>query len=44
MRGYRAYILGLDGHVVDRVDLQCDSDREAIRLTKQLVDAGSWID
>lgn len=38
MEGYRAYILGFDGHVRNRVDLICDDEAEAIRLAKQLVD------
>lgn len=36
MEGYRAYILGPDGHVQDRVDIECNDEAEAIRLTKQL--------
>jgi hypothetical protein len=35
---YRAYILGPDGHIQNRVELRCDDDVEAIRLAKQLVD------
>jgi hypothetical protein len=38
MQGYRAYIMGLDGHVQSRVDIRCDDEAEAIRLAKQLVD------
>lgn len=38
-KGYRAFILGPDGHVQNRVDLTCDDDAEAIRLAKQLVDS-----
>ena len=38
MEGYRAYILGDDGHVLDRVDLNCDNDAEATRLARQLLD------
>ncbi|WFU19956.1 hypothetical protein [Bradyrhizobium sp. CB3481] len=37
-QGYRAFILGDDGHVEGRVDLQCSSDSEAIRMARQLVD------
>ena len=29
--------MGPDGHVQNRVDLQCDDDVEAIKLAKQLV-------
>jgi hypothetical protein len=38
MEGYRAYILGADGHVENRVDLMCEDEAEATRLAKQLVD------
>lgn len=38
MKGYRAYILGEDGRVQNRVDPVCDDEAEAIRLAKQLVD------
>jgi hypothetical protein len=38
MQDYRAYIMGPDGHVQNRVDLQCADDVEAIKLAKQLVD------
>ena len=38
MEGYRAYILGPDGVVQNRIDLSCDNDAEATRLAKQLVD------
>ena len=35
---YRAYIMGPDGHIQNRVELRCDADVEAIRLAKQVVD------
>ena len=38
MHGYRAYILGLDGHIQDRIDLFCTNDDEAKERAKQLVD------
>jgi hypothetical protein len=38
LHGYRAYILGPDGHVQGRVDLLCENDAVAIQLAKQLVD------
>ena len=38
MQGYRAYIIGENGHVENRVDLQCEDEAEARRLAKQLVD------
>jgi hypothetical protein len=31
---YRAYIMGPDGHIENRVELRCDDDVEAIRLAK----------
>jgi hypothetical protein len=37
MQEYRAFILGPDGHVKNRVDLRCADEAEAIRLAKQLV-------
>jgi hypothetical protein len=38
MQDYRAYFVGPDGHVQNRVDLRCADDVEAIRLAKQLFD------
>jgi hypothetical protein len=38
MKGYRAYIVDPDGHIENRVDLNCEDEEEAIRLAKQLVD------
>ena len=38
MQDYRAYFVGPDGHVQNRVDLRCADDAEAIRLAKQLFD------
>jgi hypothetical protein len=38
MKDYRAYIMGPDGHVQNRVDLRCEDDVEAIKIAKQLVD------
>jgi hypothetical protein len=38
MEGYRAYIIGSEGRVQNRVDLLCDDEAEAIRLAGQLVD------
>ena len=38
MPDYRAYIIGPDGHVQNRVELRCHDDVEALRLAKQLVD------
>jgi hypothetical protein len=38
MHGYRAYVIGRDGHIQDRIDLFCDNDDEAKERAKQLVD------
>jgi hypothetical protein len=38
MKGYYAYIIGDDGHIVNRVDVLCDDDDEAKRCAQQLVD------
>ena len=37
MSDFRVYIMGPDGHVIDRVDLLCDNEPEAIRFAKQFV-------
>jgi hypothetical protein len=42
MTGYYAYILGDDGHIVNRVDVLCDDDEEVKRCAQQLVDGGLW--
>ena len=38
MHAYRAYLIGLDGHIVSRVDLLCPDDKSAKDKAKQLVD------
>jgi hypothetical protein len=38
MQGYRAYIIGSDGHIRHRVDLVCDNEADAKERTKALVD------
>jgi hypothetical protein len=35
---YRAYVIGLDGHVAMRIDLSCQSDGDARERTRELVD------
>jgi len=35
---YRAYLIGWDGHIVHRVDLECDDDEAAKEHAKRLVD------
>jgi hypothetical protein len=29
MRAYRAYLIGWDGHIIHRVDIECDDDEAA---------------
>ena len=38
MRGYRAYIIGRNGHIMDRVDMHCENDEAAKERAKQLVE------
>lgn len=38
MQEYRAYVIGQDGHVIGRIDLQCADESEARRLAKSAVD------
>ena len=38
MSGYRAFILGPDGHIIRRVDLICDDEATAKEQAKRLVD------
>ena len=37
MPGYRAYIIGTDGHFIKAVDLDCQNDTAAFESAKQLV-------
>ncbi len=38
MRDYRAYIIGLDGHIQKRFEFYCSDDEEAGERAKQYVD------
>jgi hypothetical protein len=38
MLEYRAYLVGSDGHIVDRLHLKCIEDSQAIEQAKALVD------
>jgi hypothetical protein len=38
MQGYRAYIIGPDGHIKYRIDLRCEHESEAKTLAKELAD------
>lgn len=37
MPGYYAYLIGVDGHIANRVGFVCDDDEEAKGLAKQMV-------
>jgi hypothetical protein len=38
MRDYRAYIIGPDGHILDRFEFYCSDDEEAKERATQYVD------
>ena len=38
MQGYRAYLIGPDGHIVKRVELVCADDEAAKERAKTLAD------
>jgi hypothetical protein len=38
MPDYRAYVVGLDGHFIDSIELECADDSEAMKQAEQLVD------
>ena len=38
MRDYRAYIIGRDGHITERIEFFCEHDEEAKEQAKQHVD------
>jgi len=38
MDGYYAYIIGADGHVINRVDLAFELEEDAVERAKALVD------
>jgi hypothetical protein len=37
MTGYRAYIVGQDGHFISATELECADDEAALKYAKQLV-------
>ena len=37
MEDYRAYVIGPDGHIMNRVDFSCRDDEAAKERAKQLV-------
>ena len=38
MDEYRAYVIGADDHIINRVDIRCSDEEEARRLAKVVVD------
>ena len=38
MQEYRAYLIGPDGHIIQRTDMICTDDEAAKERAKQLVD------
>jgi hypothetical protein len=38
MGNYRAYLIGSDGHIVNRIDLCSENDEDALREAASLVD------
>jgi hypothetical protein len=38
MNGYYAFVIGEDGHVTKRIEINCENDEEAKRCARQLVD------
>jgi hypothetical protein len=34
MEEYRAYVIGHDGHITNRVEIRCSDEKEARRLAK----------
>ena len=36
---YRAFVIGADGHVINRIDLFCESEDDARERAAQLVDS-----
>lgn len=39
MEEYRAFVIGTDGHIINRIDLRCADETEARRLARVAVDA-----
>jgi len=35
---YRVFVVGPDGHVIDRIDLVCSTEEEALERARQAVD------
>jgi hypothetical protein len=38
MSGYRVYVIGLDGHFINAIHLDCADDKAAIESAKQFID------
>jgi hypothetical protein len=41
MEEYRAYVIGQDGHITNRVDIRCSDEKEARRLAKVVANSHS---
>jgi hypothetical protein len=35
MQGYRAYLLGIDGHIRERMELESETDQEAVAKARE---------
>lgn len=38
MEEYRVFVMGSDGHIIDRIEFLCRNDEEAEEKAKQLMD------
>ena len=38
LKEYKVYVLGMDGHIFDRIDIACENEEAAKERAKQLVD------
>ncbi|MGY3620530.1 hypothetical protein [Bradyrhizobium sp. USDA 10063] len=41
MREYRAYLLGIDGHIRERMELESETDEEAVARARQHFNVGT---
>ncbi len=42
MRGYFVYIFGIDGHVIKRIDIECEDDAAALIRAKEVAKDGHY--
>jgi hypothetical protein len=38
VQDYRVYVIGPDGHIIDRIDLVCAAEEDAIERARQVID------